>query len=289
MEESGPTPNASDSTLSGVFLQSLLPTLPASLESPFLPVDLFPLTWVLGERNRAELLWYRFLAAAASGRGERPLPPGTRVPRGLRVTGTLGGTMLSSRHPSTLPFVHPQGLRGASPGPRASGHRWVWSSHSDLRSRFVQSRAQERQSVPAAFFSGHVPRGERDTFPALKGPCPGPAWIESVPYSGLVLPSAPPRLWLTAVSKPTNTGWSLWPYCPPPQGEVAQSCPTLCDPVDCGLPGSSIHRIFQARILEWVAISFSKGSSWPRDWIQVSYVAGRRFTIWASLVNIVHL
>ena len=43
--------------------------------------------------------------------------------------------------------------------------------------------------------------------------------------------------------------------------EVAQSCPTLCDPMDCSLPGSSIHRIFQAKVLEWVAISFSRGSS----------------------------
>ena len=42
-------------------------------------------------------------------------------------------------------------------------------------------------------------------------------------------------------------------------GEVAQSCPTLCDPVDCSPPGSSVHGILQARILEWVAISFSRG------------------------------
>ena len=43
--------------------------------------------------------------------------------------------------------------------------------------------------------------------------------------------------------------------------EVAQSCPTLCNPMDCSLPGSSVHGIFQTRILEWVAISFSRGSS----------------------------
>ena len=48
------------------------------------------------------------------------------------------------------------------------------------------------------------------------------------------------------------------------RSEVAQSCPTLCDPVDCSLLGSSIHGILQARILEWVAISFSRGSSQPR-------------------------
>ena len=61
--------------------------------------------------------------------------------------------------------------------------------------------------------------------------------------------------------------------------EVAQSCPTLCDPMDCSLPGSSVHGSFQARILEWVAISFSRRSSQPRDWTQVSRIAGRRFTV----------
>ena len=49
------------------------------------------------------------------------------------------------------------------------------------------------------------------------------------------------------------------------KSEVAQSCPTLCDPMDCSLPGFSVHGIFQARILEWVAISFSRRSSQPRD------------------------
>ena len=47
--------------------------------------------------------------------------------------------------------------------------------------------------------------------------------------------------------------------------EVAQSCPTLCNPVDCSLPGFSVHGILQARILEWVTISFSRGSSRPGD------------------------
>ena len=64
--------------------------------------------------------------------------------------------------------------------------------------------------------------------------------------------------------------------------EVTQSCPTLCDPVDDSLPGSSIHGIFQARILEWVAISFSRRSSWPRDWTQVSWIVGRHFIVWAT-------
>ena len=57
--------------------------------------------------------------------------------------------------------------------------------------------------------------------------------------------------------------------------KVAQLCLTLCDPMDCSLPGSSIHGIFQARELEWVAISFSRRSSQPGDWTQVSHIVGR--------------
>ena len=64
------------------------------------------------------------------------------------------------------------------------------------------------------------------------------------------------------------------------ESEVAWSCLTLCNP--CSLPGSSIHGIFQARVLEWVAISFSRGSSLPRDRTRVSCIAGRLFTIWAT-------
>ena len=63
------------------------------------------------------------------------------------------------------------------------------------------------------------------------------------------------------------------------ESEVIQSCQTLCDPVDCSLPCSSIHGIFQAGVLEWGAVSFSTGSSRPRDWIQVSHIVGRRFTV----------
>ena len=66
--------------------------------------------------------------------------------------------------------------------------------------------------------------------------------------------------------------------------EVAQSCPTLCNPVDCSPPGSSIHGILQTRILEWVAISFSRGSSWPRDRTQVSRIAGRHLS-WMGMLT----
>ena len=64
--------------------------------------------------------------------------------------------------------------------------------------------------------------------------------------------------------------------------EVAQSFPTLCDPMDCSLPGSFLHGILQARVLEWVAISVCRGSSWPRDPTWVSHIPGRRFNLWAT-------
>ena len=62
---------------------------------------------------------------------------------------------------------------------------------------------------------------------------------------------------------------------------VAQSCPTLCDPIVCSPPGSSAHGILQIRILEWVTMPSSRGSSRPRDQTQVFCIAGGFFTIWA--------
>ena len=55
--------------------------------------------------------------------------------------------------------------------------------------------------------------------------------------------------------------------------QLLQSCPTLCDPIGCSLPGSSVHGILQARVLKWVAIPSSKGSSEPRDWICISCIS----------------
>ena len=84
----------------------------------------------------------------------------------------------------------------------------------------------------------------------------------------------------------TDTPCSLPPYLWPHQGErkwkylVAQSGLTLCNPRDS--PGSSVHGILQARILEWVAMSFSRGSSQPRDQTWVSHMVGQFFTIWAT-------
>ena len=63
---------------------------------------------------------------------------------------------------------------------------------------------------------------------------------------------------------------------------VTQSCPTLCNPMDCDMPGFSVYGGLQARILEWIAISFSRGSCQPRDQIWVSHIAGKLFIVWAT-------
>ena len=75
----------------------------------------------------------------------------------------------------------------------------------------------------------------------------------------------------------------LWEDLPPgSEVLVIQLCLTLCIPMNCSLPGSSTHGILQARILEWVAIPFSRGSSCSRDQTPVYCIAGRFFTIWAT-------
>ena len=66
------------------------------------------------------------------------------------------------------------------------------------------------------------------------------------------------------------------------KSKSAQLCPTLSDPMDCSLPGSSVHGILQARTLEWISSSFFKESSKPMDQTWVSCIIVRFFTIWAT-------
>ena len=64
---------------------------------------------------------------------------------------------------------------------------------------------------------------------------------------------------------------------------VIQRCLILCDPTNCSPPGFSFHGILQARILEWIAVPFSRGSSWPRNRTLASCIAGRFFTVWEDV------
>ena len=97
--------------------------------------------------------------------------------------------------------------------------------------------------------------------------------------------------WTIAHQAPPSMGFSrqeYWSGVPLPfisTREVTQSCLTLCDPMDYSPPGSSVHGIFQARVLEWVAISFSRRFSPPRNRTRVSCIIGRCFTIWAKALG----
>ena len=90
---------------------------------------------------------------------------------------------------------------------------------------------------------------------------------------------------ITELQKP-DTRKVLWVYVSITYSHkwvlVAQSCLTLCNPMDCRPPSCSVHGILQARILEWVTIPFSRRSSWPRDQTWVFSIEGSFFTIWAT-------
>ena len=84
------------------------------------------------------------------------------------------------------------------------------------------------------------------------------------------------KIVVVLVTKPCPTHWNSMVVL------VTKPCPTHWNSMDCSRPGSSVHGILQARILEWVAILFSRGSSLPRDWTHVSRIAGRFFTVWVT-------
>ena len=101
------------------------------------------------------------------------------------------------------------------------------------------------------------------------------------PFSGLLLVWSTTAFWIlmkplhlrSMLSKSMKWSEMKW---------KSLSSVQLCNPKDCSLPGSPVHGILEARILEWVAIPFSRVSSWPRDQTRVSCITGRFFTVWTT-------
>ena len=136
----------------------------------------------------------------------------------------------------------------------------------------------------------HLGNGNPLQYSCLENPRDGGAWWAAI-YG--VAQSRTRLKWLSSSSSNQNlsclfhvqksTGWLkiLFRNLSESESEATQSCPTICDAMNCSLSGSSVHGVFQARVLEWVAVPFSRGSSRPRDWTWVSCIAGKFFTIWA--------
>ena len=109
-------------------------------------------------------------------------------------------------------------------------------------------------------------------------------WADISSFRG----SSWPRDWtwasyVSCMGRPILCHWTSWEIGPTAMKVLfTQSCPTLCDPMDCSPPDSSVYGILQAGILKWITIPFSRGSSPPRDQTQASCTAGRFFTIWAT-------
>ena len=117
---------------------------------------------------------------------------------------------------------------------------------------------------------------------------PGKPWGPGVEQLGLWLSFPSYCIFLSLVVRWVSSGDLMYTVVKV-KVLVMQSCLTLCDPMDCSPLGPFVQGVFQAKIPEWTAIPFSRGSSWLRDWTSVSRFAGRFLTIWAtSMVTIVN-
>ena len=172
---------------------------------------------------------------------------------------------------------------------------WEIRCHMEGRTLRGQSQAEEAYSHETAWILKNERFNRRKYLFKGRGETSLVVWwlslwgssagsVSSIPGQGTRDPCA--ILWMKSavnealrreLNKTTGVGWQLcWEHglC----AKSIQSCPTLCDPLDCSSPGFSVHGILQAGILEWVAVSSSRGSSPPRDWTHVFYVSriGRR-------------
>ena len=157
---------------------------------------------------------------------------------------------------STMPSSLPLSLPALNLSQHQDLYQWVGSSHQDC----------------------HCITREVPTFVIFDLTCPWPSSFLRAPF--LLQQRERER----DQQFPCRPGFPFLriPHKEKSESEVTQSCLTLCNPMDCSPPRFSIHGIFQARVLDWVAISFSRGSSWPRDRTWVSCVVSRCFTVWAT-------
>ena len=162
-------------------------------------------------------------------------------------------------------------------------HEETWRN---LKCLSLNKGSQSEKAIHTLWFSLYAILGKNKTIETVKRLVVAKIWVgegwihraqkifKSVKLLCMILLNIMVDLRHLHLSKPMKCPWSKevrW-------SELAQSCPTLCNPMDCSPPGSSFYGILQARILEWVATPFSRRSSQPRDGTQVSHSAGGFFT-----------
>ena len=153
---------------------------------------------------------------------------------------------------------------------------WVWSVASDLRPwlRPLRVVSQIKQSCGSCVWEPCW-LSKLDVLKACLSRAVLISWGAWCEVQMFCFSGRNSRFWVLSNCGSPWWGWKV-------KVLVTQSCPTLCNLVDCSPPGSSIHGILQARIPEWVAIPLFRGSSQPRDRTQVCCIAGRFFTMWAT-------
>ena len=142
-----------------------------------------------------------------------------------------------------------------------------------------------RKWQPTPVFLPGESHGRGASWAAIYGVAQSRTWLsDSTELNWTSMGSSLPMNWahVSYIGRWILCHWATWEALIYPLKVEVKSCPTLRDPMDCSLPGSSAHGIFQARVLEWLAISFSRGSSQPMDQTQVSHIVGRCFTVWAT-------
>ena len=204
--------------------------------------------------------------------GCHALPPGDHPSPGIKPRSpTLQADSLPSEPPGKPREVH--WWRGCSGTDHVFIRQWSvtdgrWSGDCE---RTDQVADQELNTWPRMQWS----RGCKVIYTMYPSrSCCIPLGVYSLSPASL----ASPRWVLELLCKETGSSGGWWYV----HAKSVQSCWTLCEPTDCSLPGSSVYGILQARILEWIAIPFSRGSSQPRDRTLVSCIAGRFFNIWAT-------
>ena len=153
-------------------------------------------------------------------------------------------------------------------GKKRSNQGWIRGSREKLRLGLNSELWGSAQSKAKASFSeesqGQMLSCSLD-FERLS--CSEPTAILLITNRGRPRPESASSIQQLANARPGNQVLSMYSQDWDVGAKSLRLCLTLCDPMDCSPPGSSVHGIIQARILEWVAMPSSRGSSWPRDWI----------------------